>query len=533
MSRSRGRRSFVAAGIAALVAAGLLLSACTPLFGALFNLPAEIPAPAEDFASYEQQEPRWASCGNGIVCADVYAPLDWAHADPKRDAERITLRLAKHPAGNGHPIGTLFVNIGGPGASTVDAVLGWVDGLVSDRVLQRYDVVGWDPRGVGASSAVRCLDDAGLDDYLYGTGDPKVDGAALEFGSDAWIRAGIESSTEFGAACREKTGALLEHVDTGSTVRDLEMLRGIFGDEKLNYLGYSYGTRIGALYADEFPLRSGRLVLDGAMDPAASGGEIAQQQVIGIEGALRAYATDCLTRRGCPLGSSADTSVDQGMRRIGDLLARVRKRPIPAPDGRMLYDSTLFTAIVAPLYAQQRWTELDKLIEDVSEGSATVAFRLADEYNDRVGGVYRSNLTEAFTAINCLDYPRPQQPDGTERGFDVMRARAAETMRLAPVTGRYQSFDEVSCAGWPAPAVDVTGRVRAAGADPILVIGTTGDPATPFRWAQSLTEQLDSGVLLTYRGEGHTAYGQNACVDGIVDDYLLRGAVPGPGASCG
>ena len=310
------------------------------------------------------------------------------------------------------------------------------------------------------------------------------------------------------------------------------MLRAISGDRKLNYLGYSYGTRIGALYADEYPQRSGRLVLDGAMDPAASSAEIAQQQVVGIEGALRAYVTDCLSRSGCPLGSRPGTSVDQGMQRIGDLLAQVRERPIRAKDGRMLYDSTLFTALVAPLYAQQRWPDLDELIQNVSDGQATVAFALADQYNDRVDGVYRSNLAEAFTAINCLDYPRLPRAD--EQAFDAMRARAAETMKLAPITGRYQSFDEVSCVEWPVPAVEATGRVSGAGADPILVIGTTGDPATPFRWAESLAAQLESGVLLTYRGEGHTAYGQDACVDGIVDDYLLTGGTPKPSAaSCG
>ncbi|MBN9612451.1 MAG: alpha/beta fold hydrolase, partial [Actinobacteria bacterium] len=400
----------------------LLASACTPFFGALVNAPAEIPAPNKNFASYAQQTPRWVPCGNGTECADVYAPLDWAGQDPEkapeRSAERITLRLAKHPAKNGDPIGTLFVNIGGPGASTVDAVRNWVDGLVSERLLQRYDVIGWDPRGVGASSAVACLDDAGMDDYLYGTGDAQADGADLEFGSDAWIRAGIASNAEFGAACLKKTGPLLRHVDTLSTVQDLEMLRAISGDEKLNYLGYSYGTRIGALYADRYPQRSGRLVLDGAMDPAASGAEISQQQVIGIEGALRAYVADCLTRAACPLGRGPGTSVDQGMQRIGDMLAKVRKSPIRAADKRMLYDSTLFTAIVAPLYAPQRWPELDKVLEDVSNGRASAAFQMADEYNDRVGGVYRSNLTEAFTAINCLDYPRPKKLD-----FDAMRAR--------------------------------------------------------------------------------------------------------------
>lgn len=504
--------------VAVLTAAALVITACAPVIGSLFRSPAGVPEPDADFASFAEQEPRWGDCGGSSVCADVYAPLDWT--DP--EGERITLRLVKHPATGGDPIGTLFVNIGGPGASTADAVLGNVDGLVNAQVRERYDVVGWDPRGVGSSSAVRCFDDAGLDEFLYGTGDPEADGANLEFGSDAWIETVLESNAEFGAACADGTGALLGHVDTGSTVEDLEMLRAIVGDERLAYLGYSYGTRIGALYADAHPERVGRLVLDGAMDPAADITEIARRQVIGIEAALRAYVADCLGRAGCPLTDDADA----GMARIAELLADVEADPIRADDGRMLYGSTLFTALVAPLYASQRWPELDVLLEEVADGRAEQAFRLADRYNGRVDGVYRSNLIEAFTAINCLDYPRQPAQD-----FDALRAEAEATMSLAPVTGRYQSFSGLGCAEWPAPAVDVTGPVTAPGADPILVVGTTGDPATPYAWAESLAEQLESGVLLTYVGEGHTAYGESACIDAIVDDYLLSGAVPEPAAA--
>jgi len=328
-----------------------------------------------------------------------------------------------------------------------------------------------------------------------------------------------ESARDFGAACAEHTGALLGHVDTMSTVRDLDMLRGIVGDAQLNYLGFSYGTRIGALYADTFPERSGRLVLDGALDPRSDISDVSRQQVIGIESALRAYVTDCLHRRGCPLSGTPD----QGMQQIGALLDQVEQHPIPGRDGRMLYDSTLFTAIVTPLYAQQLWPQLDALIAQVRQGRSEQAFLLADHYNDRVNGVYQTNLSEAFTAINCLDYPRAEVLD-----YDAMRAEAAETQRLAPITGKYQSFGDVSCADWPVPAVDVVGPVTGAGAAPLLVVGTTNDPATPYLWAQSLAQQLQSAVLVTYEGEGHTAYGGNRCINTIVDSYLIDGTTPAP-----
>lgn len=522
----------------AIVSAALGLSACTPLFGALEGGPRPLPAPPSEFADFAEQTPAWASCGSGLACANVYAPLDWGDPQPEAEGERIVLHLVKHEALSGRPLGTVFVNPGGPGSSGASIVLEYAAGIVGQPVLENFDVIGWDPRGVGQSSAVTCADDAGLDAYLYGVGDPEADGANLEFGSDEWINAMLEDGVAFGEACAADTGALLGHVDTLSTVHDLEMLRSIVGDPKLNYLGYSYGTQIGALYADTYPASVGRLVLDGAVDPASTAAEVTRAQAVGIEGAMRAYVAHCLAREGCPVGGGAEASgaaaasadvagVDRGMADIAALLAAVEAQPIRAADGRMLYDSTLFTAMVATLYSTQLWPELDRIIVEVAEGRAEQAFRLADHYNDRVGGVYQSNLMEAFSAINCLDYPRTE---ADELDFDAMRAAAAELSVLAPVAGRYMSFGEAGCVGWPVPAVDGVARtVSGAGADPILVIGTTGDPATPFHWAESLAAQLESGVLVTYRGEGHTAYGESACIDAIVDDYFVAGAVPGAG----
>lgn len=526
---SRGTRTTVRAAVLAalLVLTTAALSACAPLLGLI---PDPVPEPATDFASYGEQEIAWGDCdfGSELECAWVYAPLDWAAVDGAREdgetgAQRdgdIRLRLVKHPAEGDERLGTLFVNPGGPGASGVDYITYSYANAVQPAVLAHYDVIGWDPRGVGQSSAVRCLDDSGLDDFLYGVGDPVEDGATLEFGSDAWIEVGVEATEEFGRACLDETGELLGHIDTGSTVRDLDMLRQLVGDERLNYLGYSYGTMIGALYADMFPDRVGRLVLDGAVDPTTSLVEAARAQATGIETALRDYIADCPSRETCPLTGS----VDQGFDRIDGLLKRYEQHPIRADDGRMLYDSTFFTAIVAALYSPELWGHLDRVLADAAAGEPDAAFALADYYNDRVDGVYQSNLIEAFLAINCLDYPREPLD------FDAMRAEAAETIRLAPLAGRFQSFGEISCAKWPVPAVDVSHPVTGAGADPILVIGTTGDPATPFHWAESLAAQLESAALISFDGDGHTAYGKSACVNAIVDEYLLVGVVPQPSA---
>ncbi|MBO1901240.1 alpha/beta fold hydrolase [Leucobacter weissii] len=499
----------------AVIAAIAMLCGCGPAM----DFTRSFPLPDNDFSDFSEQRPKWEVCGVEVLCADVFAPLDWD--DP--DGERITLRLTKHPAEGEARLGSLLLNPGGPGASGANFVRQNFVGIVNDSVRERYDLIGWDPRGVGQSSAVTCLDDEGLDEFFFGTGDPEEDGALLEFGSDAWIEQGLETSAEFAEACAEGSGDLLGHIDTASTVRDLDMIRQIVGDDKLNYLGFSYGTQIGALYADAYPERVGRLVLDGAVDPSSTLEEVSREQVVGIEGALRNYTADCLTRESCPLSGegAGDADVDRAMTRIGELLARVEADPIPAADGRMLYDSTMFTSIASALYSPSMWPQLDVLFEEVAEGGAEQAFRLADAYYDRDHGVYRTNLFEAFISINCVDYDRPDQLD-----YDVMRADAAKTIELAPVTGKYQTFGDIGCAHWPAPAADVIQEVEAAGADPILVIGTTGDPATPFRWAQQLDAQLESSVLVTFEGEGHTAYGESGCVDAIVDDYLLSGAVP-------
>lgn len=500
--------------IAAVAATGaiaaLLLSGCSLIPQP--TLPQQEPS-GQNAESFGEQQPRWQDCGDGFECAEVYAPLDWA--DPA--GENITLSLAKHPATSGEPIGTLFINPGGPGASAVEYAMGSIDNAVQPEVQEYYDVIAWDPRGVGASSPVSCVDAEQMDEFLFGAGAAE----GLEVGSDEWIEASIAEVTEFGEACAERTGPLLGHVSTDDTVQDLEMLRAIVGDDKLNYLGYSYGTYIGARYADAYPERVGRLVLDGAMDPTSTLADVVREQTLGFEQALKAYVTDCLSRSDCPLTGS----VESAMQQIGTLLDDVDARPLKGEDGRTFTSGTFLTAIITPLYSQDSWPYLDMLFAEVAAGDAETGLMLADFYYDREGGEYLNNMTEAFTAINCLDYPRE---------FDRQRmdAEAAELNEIAPTIGRFQGYGDVSCAGWPHEGVKKLEGVTAAGADPILVIGTTGDPATPYRWAESLADQLESGTLVTYEGEGHTAYGDNSCVNGIVDDYLLTGAVPNADPRC-
>lgn len=373
------------------------------------------------------------------------------------------------------------------------------------------------PRGVGGSSSVSCLTDAEMDEYLFSVTD-------AERGSPEWFAEASTSAREFGESCQKNTGALLGTVDTISTAHDLDMLRAVLGDEKLHYLGFSYGTSIGAQYAEAFPENVGRLVLDGAMDPTATESETVKFQTEGFELATRAYLADCLAGESCPFAGT----VDEAMAEIGQTLHELDATPLTGTDGRLVSSGTMLTAIIYPLYSQQSWPYLDDLFASVREGDGDVALTLADGYYGRnADGTYRDNSFEAFMAINCLDYPRDADPD-------KMRAQAEELVKIAPTFGPFQGYGGLGCANWPYPNITPNTPVTAAGADPILVVGTTGDPATPYRWAVNLSEQLENGALLSYEGEGHTAYGSagSTCVDSAVDAYLIEGTVPEPGARC-
>lgn len=472
---------------------------------------------AAELQEYYDQVLRWTPCGNGMQCATARAPMDWANP---QDAE-IELALVRQPA-RGDRIGSLLVNPGGPGGSGYDFVLDSVDYATSDELQTRFDIVGFDPRGVGRSSAVSCYSDpAFLDEFNYGDGQI-VDVGPI--GSDSWIAENERVSAEFAASCLEHTGPLLGFVDTVSAARDMDLLRAVLGDEKLNYLGYSYGTFLGATYADLYPQNTGRLVLDGALDPSTSDFDVTKTQAMGFESAYRAYLSDCVTRSSCPF---AGATVDEAMARTGELLTELTTAPLRAPDGRLLWQGTMFTAIILPLYSQDNWGFLDDLFTEVFRGETATAFFLADAYNGRNSdGTYLDNSTEAFIAINCLDYVS----DSTNEG---MRAEAALLAEAAPVFGPVMSYGGSLCKAWPFPSTRERVAIAAEGSADILVVGTTNDPATPYVWAERLADQLANGHLVTYEGEGHTAYTSgDPCVVRVVDAYFIEGAVPSSDPRC-
>lgn len=466
--------------------------------------PAEVPPGLEAF--YEQ-ELDWQECDGG-ECATLSVPIDYEEPD----GATIELALLRVAAA-GDRQGSLVVNPGGPGGSGVDYAQ-QAGLVVSSDVSEQFDIVGFDPRGVARSAPIECFDDAQMDDYLGS--DPSPDDAAEEAASEELVRG-------FAAACEANAGELLGHVSTVEVARDMDVLRAALGEEQLDYLGASYGTFIGATYAELFPANVGRFVLDGAVDPTMSSLDMGLGQAAGFEQATREYVQSCVDSGDCPLGDD----VDSGMAGLRAFLDELDANPIPLEGDAAgeLTEGWGVLGIIVAMYDEGAWSILTNALRSAQEGDATMLMFLANIYAGRTAdGTYASNSMQAITAVNCLD--RAAEPDLDQD--EVLR----QFEEVAPTFGKYLA-GEGACAYWPETAQTVLDDYSAEGAAPIVVIGTTRDPATPYAWAESLADTLASGVLLTYDGDGHTAYGRsNDCIDDAVDAYLLEGTVPQDGLSC-
>ena len=529
--RSRARRALAAA--TALVAAVTMAScgggpAVTPT-PAVANDP--VPAPTE-LETFYYQDIHWYPCGEKggmqeadadtgpgtFSCARVTVPLNYD------EPGGATIELAlKRRSASGTSIGSLFINPGGPGGSGVNLVES-AKGYFTDDLLESYDIVGFDPRGVGGSAAVDCLTDAELDAKRSDDGSDPVsrkDSAEEE-------RANItEHASELKAKCESAMSipGLLDHIDTISAARDLDVLRAVVGDGALSYLGYSYGTYLGATYAELFPGNVGRMVLDGAVDPTLTAGQIALGQAQGFENALRSYVEDCQSSKGCPLTGD----VDSGVKQVQDFLDRARTLPLKTSDpDRPLTFSLAQDAILRVMYQPESWSALTQgLSQAMNQDDGSGLLYISDLFSSRNDdGTYKSNGSEAINAINCLDYP----VTGDTASWD---AEAEEIKDASPTFGNELVYSDLFCQSWGHESSRTREPIHASGAAPILVVGTTGDPATPYPWSQALASQLDDGHLLTWDGNGHTAYGRAGdCITRAVDAYLLAGRLPEEGTSC-
>ncbi len=474
--------------------------------------------PPSDTDGFYAQTLTWKTCGDGQQCATAKAPIDW---DAPADGA-IDLALVKHTA-TGTKQGSLLLNPGGPGGSGWDYVYYSGDSVAGASVMDAFDIVGWDPRGVGKSTGVHCYtDDKQKDEQLYGTFDSPYD-------TQGWIDELTVEMKDFAKACETNTGELLGNLDAASNAKDMDMLRAVLGDDKLNYLGYSYGTYFGAVYAELFPQNVGRFVLDGAVDPQQTDFEALKFQMAGFDSGLRAYMVDCLGNTDCPFTGDVDTALSQ----VRSALDTVDAEKLVNFDGRVLDSATLATAIIENLYSESYWPDLTDMFTDLRTGDPTLTFTSADQYNQRgTGGTYDNNSNDVYISATCADGDFASDPEST---LD----RIAEIDAAAPILGKYATYDDfavldTACNNWPYPrGADLPTTFEAKGAGPILVIGTTNDPATPYASSVSLAKQLSSGVLITHTGEGHTVYNQGvACIDDVVDDYFVNGTVPASDPMC-
>ncbi|MCG2622941.1 alpha/beta hydrolase [Arthrobacter sp. I2-34] len=504
----RSRRSTGRALIAGAAALAALLAGCSAPAStgqATADVTGEV---AEGLRPYYEQQVHWKRCEGRFECADIEVPMDYA--DP--GGKRIKIAAIRTTGGSQ---GSILVNPGGPGASGYDFVRDGVDVMTTDKLRGSYSIVGFDPRGIKRSAPVTCLTDKEQDAARE---------ESYDIDSDQGIAQAVKDATELGAKCAEKTGPVLGHVDTLSATKDLDILRAALGQAKLDYLGWSYGTFLGAQYAELFPERVGRLVLDGALDPALDSQAVTLGQAKGFEQALRSYVESCLAGSGCPLSGSADEAVAQ----VRDLIRSVEASPLTAQDGRLVPVNTFVSGLITPLYDEANWPALTLALTSALQGDPTQMLWLADQNAQRdPDGHYTGNTTFAFTAVNCLDYPMASD-------LPTMRKEAAELEQASPTFGRYLAYGGTTCENWPYKPVRKPAPVKAEGAAPIVVIGTTGDPATPYAWAESLADQLSSASLVTFKGEGHTAYrsGANSCIKDAVDNYFVDGKVPADGTKC-
>ncbi|HEX7349643.1 alpha/beta hydrolase [Brachybacterium sp.] len=469
--------------------------------------------PAEDpaYADYYAQNIEWGPCegveGEDLECGTLTVPLVWN--DP--EAGDIDIAVAQLPA-TGERTGSLVTNPGGPGGSGVN-FLESLPFMVSAEVHAAYDLVGFDPRGVNRSAGVECLDDEQTDEYLSVTAEP---------GSTESDQLSEEWGARVAEACEANSGEVLPYLDTYSAARDMDVLRAALGSEQLDYLGYSYGTYLGSSYADLHPDRVGRFVLDGALDPTITANELSAGQAEGFERATEAFLADCLDRGDCPFKGTEEEAKQQ----LIAFFTSVDSSPLDSGDPeRPLTGSLARSAVLTLLYEDGLWEFGRQSLTAAMNGDGSQLLNIADLSAERDSdGTYRTNSTFAISAVNCLDHPGVADEAWVEQEAERL---AEEYPTFGPMLGGD------GCAHWPVPPLREPAPIAAEGAGPIVVIGTTGDPATPYQWAQNLAAQLDDAVLLTYEGNGHTAYGRSGgCIEEQVDAYLLEGTVPEDGLTC-
>jgi len=486
--------SMIQKKIAVVLTSILLLTSCA----------AAEPEPLPSLSQYQTQELKWRDCYGNYQCSSLLVPIDYADLS----GGAFSLALLRYQAlDQDRRIGSLVVNPGGPGSSGVDYAYS-AEYIVSPEILERFDIVGFDPRGVGESAAIKCLNDAETDASF--AADPKPD-------DEAEFALFISDARDYFAKCSENTEHLTNY-STLNSARDLEILRSALGDEQLNFLGKSYGTYLGTLYAELFPESVGRFVLDGAVDPNSNNREAVLGQAIGFESALNAFISNCLNSSSCALTGDLQSARNQ----VIDLLTNTAITPLESKSGREVTEGLVLLGIASALYdSESGWPVLRDAFKEATLGSGTSFLTLADQYAGRQeNGKYLSNENDALQVISCLDQNELETVSTFKKGV-------AEFAKRAPIFGPYLAYAGLACRYFPNLSSVEQIEIKSLKTKPILIVGTTRDPATPYKWAQSLAKIFEGSILITLDGDGHAGHGRGStCVDSAVDRYLLTGAMP-------
>jgi len=445
--------------------------------------------------AYYAQELQWKSCYENYQCTDLLVPIDYKELK----TGTFNISVLKYPTTNKKKLGSLIVNPGGPGGSGVDYAYA-AEYLFNPAILEAYDIVGFDPRGVGRSEPILCLSDKELDANY--ASDSKPDNEQ-EFAQT------LIESKKFIQQCQEKN-KYLTSFSTANAARDMDILRQAVGDKQLNYMGKSYGTFLGTLYAQFFPAKVGRMVLDGAVDPAISNFQQALTQAVGFDKAFAAFVTDCDKRSDCPLPKDNKAAIDEMKKILSQLADKPNER---------LSESLALLGTASALYdSKTGWPKLRAAIREVKQGKAGKFLELADEYTGHTKDGYATNEFDSGSIIDCLDAT-------DDRSVKQTMVDAKAFAKQAPLFGPYLAYGGLVCQYFERPKA--TEVLPTETANPIVIIGTTGDPATPYEWAQGLHKILTNSVLISLTGDGHTGQGQgNKCVDGQVDDFYLENKTP-------
>jgi pimeloyl-ACP methyl ester carboxylesterase len=487
--------------------AALLGTACTTLTGeAATSITTTTttrpvaPAPATSSGTsgapaFVPEPVAWHSCGSRLNCATLKVPLDYANPT----GPTIELSLNELPARHSDErIGSLLVNPGGPGGSGLEFVAGGID--LPTSLLDRFDIVGFDPRGVGASTGLPCGDNTVP---AFRRADPTPDTPDEQAALDA-------AAKDVADDCAANAGELLPHLGTDDVVRDMDTIRQALGEEQLNYLGISYGTLLGLRYATLFPQQARAIAIDGVVDPDQDFRAFLRQQTIAFEQQITTILNDCPDGdSSCPPGGAA-AGYDEVSR-------RVEIAPISGSGGT-LGPSELAIAALIPTYEPSAVPIFYQAITSALEGDGSAMLRLSTAYESSV-------KYTVYAAVECIDSPHPV-------GSDEYRAFAQELEALSPRFGGAIANELLPCAFWPAPVHNIVGPVTAPGAPPMLVIGTTGDAATPYEQAVRVASTLQNGRLLTFDGSGHAAFGKSTCAENAEAAYFIDLTLPPEGKVC-